>query len=175
MELLMRRCGSDEADALRTLAVETFWTAFGHLNTPENMEIYCAKTFGAEALRRQLETPGTSFWFLYADGELAGYVKLNTDDAQTEDIGKSALEIERIYVAAAYQGQGLGGYLIEQAVETARVMGKDSIWLGVWEHNTRAIRFYGAHGFRQCGAHAFFLGDDRQTDIIMRRELKGAN
>ena len=175
MELLVRRCGAGDTDALRTLSVETFRTAFGHRNTPENMDIYCAKTFGTDALCRQLETPGTSFWFLYADGGLAGYVKLNTDDAQTEDMGSSALEIERVYVAAAYQGQGLGGYLIEQATEAAREMGKYCIWLGVWEHNTRAISFYEAHGFSPCGTHAFYLGDDRQTDIIMRRELTGVN
>ncbi len=175
MELLMRRCGAGDTDALRTLSMETFRTAFGHLNTPEDMEIYCTKTFGEDALRRQLETPGTSFWFLYADGELAGYVKLNSDDAQTENMGKSALEIERIYVAAAYQGQGLGGYMIEQGVESARVMGKHSIWLGVWEHNTRAISFYETHGFSRYGSHAFYLGNDRQTDIIMRRELTEVN
>ena len=126
-------------------------------------------------MRGQLETPGTSFWFLYADVGLAGYVKLNTDDAQTEDMGRSTLEIERIYVAASYQGQGLGGYLIEQAVEIAREMGKHRIWLGVWEHNTRAISFYEAHGFNRCGTHDFYLGDDRQTDIIMQRNLTEAN
>lgn len=171
MDLLMRRCGLRDVGTLQALSLDTFRSAFGHLNTPENMEAYCAQAFGADAMQAQMKTPGTSFWFLYADGELAGYLKLNSDGAQTDNAAENALEIERIYVSSAFQGQGLGGYLIEKAAETARQMGKDSVWLGVWEHNTRAISFYEAHGFHRYGAHTFYLGDDKQTDIIMRREL----
>jgi ribosomal protein S18 acetylase RimI-like enzyme len=171
MDITIRRCGGCDIETLRTLSLDTFRAAFGHLNTPENMAAYCAQAFGEDALRRQLETPGSSFWFLYADGELAGYTKLNTDAAQTDRLGENALEIERIYIAAAFQGQGLGGRLIDWAVDTAQEWDKQSVWLGVWEHNTRAISFYEAHGFCRSGTHAFYLGAERQTDIIMRREL----
>ena len=171
MELRLHRCGSGDLRTLRALSVDTFIRAFGHLNTPEDMEAYCARVFSEDSLQRQMETMGTAFWFLYADGELAGYMKLNTGDAQTEDMGEDALEIERIYVCAAFQGQGLGGYLLEQAVETASAQSTKSVWLGVWEHNTRAVKFYEAHGFRRKGTHNFFLGSDRQTDIIMQRTL----
>ncbi len=171
MALMMRRCGQNDIAALRTLSLDTFTAAFGHLNTPENMAAYCAQAFGEDALHRQLETLGTSFWFLEKDGVLAGYMKLNMGSAQTDFHGENALEIERIYVAAGFMGHGLGGYMLGQAARLAREAGKDFLWLGVWEHNTRAIRFYESHGFRPAGTHAFLLGDDAQTDIIMRLDL----
>ncbi len=174
MGVTIRCCDSNDLKTLRTLSLDTFITAFGDQNTPENMEAYCAQAFGEGALQRQMETPGTLFWFLYADNELAGYMKLNTGNAQTEAVGEDALEIERIYVCAAFQGQGLGACLMEHAVVTAQKLGKGSIWLGVWEHNARAVGFYEAHGFRRFAAHDFYLGGDRQTDIIMRRELAQA-
>lgn len=171
MQLTLRRCDDDDLEALRVLSEDTFRTAFGSRNTAENMEAFCAKAFGADELYRQLKMPGTSFWFLLADGNLAGYLKLNVEEAQSEDMGSSALEIERIYVSADYQGQRLGSYLIEYAIDTARKSGRSSVWLGVWEHNSRAISFYERHGFQPAGTHSFYLGNDRQTDIIMRREL----
>ena len=172
MELTMRRCRRDDLPALRELSVATFTTAFGHLNTPEDMASYCEKAFGEKPLRQQMDNPESSFWFLEADGATAGYIKLNTGSVQTEDIGDpDAMEIERIYVATPFQGQGLGAYMIEQAAAKAEEMGKTVLWLGVWEHNIRAIRFYEAHGFSPCGTHTFFLGSDEQTDTLMRREL----
>ena len=169
--MFLRRCGAGDIETLRALSLDTFSAAFGHLNTPENMKAYCEQAFGEAALRRQMETPGSSFWFLFAEEALAGYMKLNTDRAQTDNVQENALEIERIYVSAAYQGRGLGGFLLEQAASEARRLGKDCVWLGVWEHNTRAIQFYESHGFYRCGEHGFCLGGDRQTDILMCREL----
>jgi ribosomal protein S18 acetylase RimI-like enzyme len=171
MELTMRRCTPKDLAALRALSLATFAAAFGHLNTPENMAAYCAQAFGEESLRRQMDTQGTSFWFLEADGATTGYMKLNAGAAQTEEAGDGALEIERIYVSAAFQGHGLGAFMIGRAADLAREQGKSCLWLGVWEHNARAIRFYEAHGFVRCGSHVFYLGDEEQTDIIMRRNL----
>ncbi|MPN23199.1 Spermidine/spermine N(1)-acetyltransferase [bioreactor metagenome] len=173
MELTMRQCRRDELSALRELSVATFTTAFGHLNKPEDMADYCEKTFGGKPLGEQMDNPESSFWFLEADGATAGYIKLNTGSAQTEDVGASAaMEIERIYVAAPFQGQGLGAYMIQRAAALAKETGKTVLWLGVWEHNERAIRFYEAHGFSRCGSHSFFLGSDEQTDILMQRDLR---
>lgn len=171
MQMTWRQCRKGDLEELRTLSIKTFTAAFGHLNTPENMTAYCDRAFGADSLRQQLEVPGSSFWFLYADDTLAGYMKLNERDAQTDIRDADSLEVERIYVSPAFQGRGLGGYMIGQAAQMARDMGKTSLWLGVWEHNTRAIRFYETNGFKKAGSHAFYLGDDKQTDIIMRREL----
>jgi ribosomal protein S18 acetylase RimI-like enzyme len=160
---------------LRALSVDTFTAAFGHLNTPENMAEYCARSFGEDALRDQMKNPDTLFWFVEKDGVVAGYMKLNTGSAQTDFRGVNALELERIYVAAGFLGQGLGGYMLGQAAQLAREAGKACLWLGVWEHNTRAICFYEAHGFREAGTHAFLLGSDAQTDIIMRLDLPRAD
>lgn len=43
--------------------------------------------------------------------------------------------------------------------------------LGVWEHNHRALRFYEKNGFIAFGTHIFQLGNDQQTDILMKKSV----
>ncbi|MFX4262496.1 GNAT family N-acetyltransferase [Pelotomaculum propionicicum] len=111
------------------------------------------------------------FYFLYADGELAGYLKLNNAPAQTDINDGQALEIERFYVAKDFQGEGFGGILMEKAVIIANMQKKSYVWLGVWEKNKKAIRFYENNGFYAIGTHSFFMGEEEQTDFIMRKNL----
>src|SRR5690606_16174629 len=106
-------------------------------------------------------------------GQVAGYLKINADAAQTEEMGEDALEVERIYISRAFQKLGLGKHLMEQALELAARLGKKKIWLGVWEHNANAIAFYQKKGFVKTGEHSFFMGDDEQIDWIMVKELGG--
>lgn len=171
MELCFRKCTLDDTKALQLLARQTFFETFAEMNTPENMAAYIDSTFAEEQLRGELKNVHSAFYFLYADAVLVGYLKLNTDSAQTDVQDPDALEIERIYVAKAFQGAGLGGYFIDRAVEIARAQQKSRIWLGVWERNEKALRFYEKHGFRRFGAHTFTIGDDRQTDYLLHKAL----
>ena len=171
MEITFRKCVAGDLHALHALSCQTFSDAFAHLNTPDNMARYLNGAFHPDKLASELENAQSRFDFLYADGALAGYIKCNTDGAQTDVFDPSALEIERIYVKKAFQGQGLGGALIARACDSARSLGKTFVWLGVWEKNAGAIRFYERHGFVSVGQHAFYLGDDAQTDIVMRKAL----
>ena len=166
-----RKCGAEDLSALRRISCETFTAAFAHLNTPEDMAAHVNGAFAEEKLKRELECPDSSFWFLTADGQLAGYMKLNESAAQTDIHDPMSLEIERIYVSGDYQSRGWGGGQIEKAVGLARDAGKKYVWLGVWEHNARAISFYKRHGFEPFGTHPFYLGNDAQTDILMKRDL----
>ena len=59
----------------------------------------------------------------------------------------------------------------EHAINSARQKQKEYIWLGVWEKNERALRFYEQNGFYGIGTHCFILGKDRQIDHIMRKDL----
>ena len=100
-----------------------------------------------------------------------GYLKLNEAPAQTDVQDIQSLEIERIYVTKEFQGKRLGGYLMEQAVKVAVQRKKAYVWLGVWEMNERAIHFYKKNGFYRIGTHTFVMGEDEQTDYIMRKDL----
>ena len=114
-----------------------------------------------------------AFYFLYWDGKLAGYLKLNEASAQTDLHDEQSLEIERIYVSKEFQGEGLGRYLMDQAISIAIQRKKKYVWLGVWEKNEKALRFYRRNGFYQIGTHSFVMCDDEQTDYIMRKDLEG--
>ena len=103
--------------------------------------------------------------------KIAGYLKVNTGDAQTEEMDDDALEIERIYIINKFQKLGLGKYLFNKAMDIAMEQNKKKIWLGVWEKNKNAISFYKRLGFTQTGAHSFYMGDEEQTDLIMVKKL----
>lgn len=111
------------------------------------------------------------FFFIYLDNQLAGYLKLNIDSAQTEKIDRNGLEIERIYIRKEYKRQGLGRQLLEFAIELATKERRKLIWLGVWEENENALLFYQMFGFRKNGTHNFYIEIDKQTDLIMVKEL----
>jgi diamine N-acetyltransferase len=104
-------------------------------------------------------------------GTVVGYLKVNTGAAQTEPTGENTLEIERTYVLQQYHGQQVGQRLFDQALQLARQAQTDFVWLGVWEEHRRAIRFYQKNGFVEFAKHGFRLGDEEQTDIMMKRPL----
>lgn len=167
----IRKCTLEEVKQLQEISITTFEETFGEQNSSEHMEAYLQKAFNVERLGRELANPDSHFFFALAEDEVAAYLKLNTDGAQSEEMGSDALEIERIYVKSAFQKHGLGRLLLNRALEMAGELGKSKVWLGVWEHNENALSFYKKKGFVQTGAHSFYMGDDEQTDLIMVKEL----
>jgi ribosomal protein S18 acetylase RimI-like enzyme len=168
----IRPCDLSDLEALRNIAWQTYDDTFRHLNKPANMDAYLATAFDRERLQSELGNPHSTFFFLVTEGAVAGYLKLNEADAQTDLRDPGALEIERVYVRRDFQGLGLGKALIEKSLEVARERGRHFVWLGVWEKNGNAIAFYKKMGFSRIGTHAFFMGSERQTDLIMKREVE---
>jgi ribosomal protein S18 acetylase RimI-like enzyme len=172
MKLLFRECGLEDLPVLQLTSHNTFNETFAHMNTPSTMEAYLKHAFSPEKLGKELAVKDSVFYFLYADGQLSGYLKLNEGNAQTDIFDPEALEIERIYVKKEFQGLGLGGALMDNALRIARTRGKTYAWLGVWEKNQKAIAFYKKHGFYIAGTHSFFMGDEEQNDYVMRKDLR---
>ena len=171
MELSLRKCTTEDLDILRDLAIKIFQDTFADKNSPENMEEYINRGFAKEKLYEELKDCNSDFFFLNADGNIAGYMKINETPSQTEINDRLSLEIERLYMSAEYQGKGLGQYMMQQAINIAQRREKRYIWLGVWEKNEKALRFYKNNGFYKIGAHSFVMGDDDQTDFLMRKDL----
>lgn len=171
MEPVLRKCNLSDLDVLRRFSRQMFKDTFAHMNTPEAMRAYLNRAFDRDRLRGELGNPLSRFFFMHCGGELAGYLKLNEPGAQTELNDPMSLEVERIYVAGAFQGMGLGKALMDRAIGTARTLEKAYVFLGVWEKNERAIRFYERNGFYRIGQHSFFMGDEEQTDFLMRKDL----
>jgi ribosomal protein S18 acetylase RimI-like enzyme len=70
-----------------------------------------------------------------------------------------------------YHGKKVGQLLYDKAIQVATLMQVDYVWLGVWEENQRALSFYKKNGFVEFDKHIFKLGEDEQTDIMMKLSL----
>ncbi|TYP73192.1 GNAT family N-acetyltransferase [Paenibacillus methanolicus] len=172
MTIQIKACTLSDLHVLQDVSIETFQDTFKHQNSPENMQAYLDRAFNLTQLEKELLQPSSEFHMIFADDDIAGYVKVNIDEAQSENMGQDSLEIERIYIREKYHNQGLGKHLVQQAIDIAKERGKAKIWLGVWEKNERAIAFYHKLGFVQTGAHSFWMGDEEQLDLIMTKTLE---
>jgi ribosomal protein S18 acetylase RimI-like enzyme len=154
--------------ALQTISQQTFTDAFSEVNSEENMQNYLNEQLSAEKLSKELADINSAFYFAKSNNKVIGYLKLNFGQSQTEIKDTLAVEIERIYVLKEFYGKVVGKQLLETAIQISRQRKADYIWLGVWEHNQRAISFYRKFGFTEFGTHIFKLGNEEQTDIMMK-------
>jgi ribosomal protein S18 acetylase RimI-like enzyme len=156
---------------LQRISRQTFYEAFSAVNTEDDMAMYLEHSLSIEKLAAELSNENTEFYFAQLNEQIIGYLKFNVGEAQTDLQDEQALEIERIYLLINYAGMGVGQLLMEKAYQVAQIKKVKYIWLGVWEHNTRAIQFYKRNGFSEFGSHMFKLGNDDQRDILMKRQL----
>ncbi len=156
---------------LQSISVQTFVEAFAADNTETDMQIYIHQYLSHKKLLSELENEHSAFYLARQHEKPVGYLKVNFGHAQSELHEIQSLEIERIYVVAEMIGKNVGAQLMDKAISIAKENQMTSIWLGVWEKNTRAIRFYEKHGFVKFTTHKFMLGNDEQTDWLMRKKL----
>ncbi|UOQ72544.1 GNAT family N-acetyltransferase [Hymenobacter cellulosilyticus] len=162
------------AAQLANLGRQTFHDTFAADNTPEDMAEFLAATFSEEKQLAELNDPQTTFLLAHMQQEAVGYAKLRLGSALGLEEGKEPtgrLEIERLYVRQDWIGTGLGAALMRRAIEEARQHQCRTVVLGVWERNQPAIEFYRRFGFREIGKHEFKVGQDVQTDLILRKGL----
>lgn len=167
----IKKVAMSDIDILQDIAKNTFEETFSRDNSEENLKKYVVEAFAVTQLQTELNSPYSSFYFSLLDNEVIGYLKLNRGSAQTEIKEERGVEIERIYVLEAYQREGIGQFLLDFALKFAHENQAEYVWLGVWEKNPKAIRFYEKNGFEVFDSHLFMFGDDPQTDILMKRSL----
>ncbi len=171
----VRPCLKEDLDLLQEISRETYYETFREMNDPAVMDAYLREAFNRERLLSELSDSRSRFYFLFVEGELAGYLKTNDAPSQTDINDPDSLEVERVYVRKAFKGRGYGSRLMEFALRKAGEMNKRFVWLGVWEKNDAAIAFYGKMGFKETGKHGFRMGDEVQTDLIMKKTLDGGS
>ena len=167
----IRAINLKDLQALQSISKQTFTETFASSNSKENMEKYLDEALSLEKLTEELNNPNSLFYFIEDNNTPIGYLKLNMGASQTELYDNTALEIERIYVTQVYQGKKVGQQLYEKAIQVAKEKGVEYIWLGVWEENHKAIQFYTKNGFTAFDKHIFTLGDEEQTDIMMKLSI----
>ncbi|MGL2966319.1 N-acetyltransferase family protein [Flavobacterium sp. XGLA_31] len=170
--ITLRKATRHDIDSLQHISRQTFEETFSESNTEENMKRYLEDSFAVEKLTAELEDENSAFYFAESEGAVIGYLKINFGASQTELKDHKALEIERIYVLKAFLGKNVGQVLYDKAIQIAQEQQAEYLWLGVWEENPRAIRFYEKNGFVVFDKHIFKLGDDEQTDLMMKLQLR---
>ena len=172
LDLNIRRVRTEEMERLRDISISTFFDTYERHNTAENMRDHAAKAFSKIRLQAELNSKNIEYYFAENEGELVGYLRVNYGDEQTNQSLSSACEVERIYVVAKFQGQKIGKLLLDHAVQCAKELGLNWVWLGVWYQNENAIGFYKNMGFEVFASHDSTLGTEEQTDFLMRIRIQ---
>ena len=172
-EILIRQATVEDAKLLTDLAYTTFWDAFAHhpKNAPDDLNHYMRQAFNLEQITSELGEPRNIFLIAEINEKPAGYAKIIIDNIEPGITAERPVELQRLYSHQEYIGKGVGQNLMDACFARAVDDGRDVMWLGVWEYNPRAQRFYEKNGFTVVGEHTFLLGSDPQTDLLMQRAL----
>ena len=169
---MIRKVEMADVEVLAKIAKQTFRETFAHDNTEEQLQEYFEEAYSLKTLLTEFENPESETYFIMHEEEIAGFLKVNWGNAQTERELENAFEIQRLYVLQTYQGFGLGKQLFEFALEHAEKNGFSWAWLGVWEHNTKAQVFYYRYGFEKFSQHRFMVGQKVDTDWLLKKKLR---
>jgi ribosomal protein S18 acetylase RimI-like enzyme len=168
----IRPADAADAAALSELAERTFRDTFAAMNTAEDMDLHCRRSFSPAIQAAEIADPAILTLVADAQGVLVAFAQLYVRGAPPAGVAMApAAELRRIYVDAPLHGSGLARRLLDRVVAAAVERGAKVLWLGVWERNPRAIRFYRRAGFSEAGEHVFTVGTDPQRDLVMARAL----
>ena len=169
MSIIIRYATAADAENIARLSRQTFYDTFAAFNTKEDMDKFMNESFSMQKLMTEAGAPENIFLAAFIDDELVGYAKLSESKNPMELEDAEAIEIGRIYAVQKTIGLGVGKALMQACIGIAKEKNKQLIWLGVWERNQRAISFYSKFGFEKFGEHDFVLGNDVQTDWLMKK------
>ena len=165
--IVLRQATENDAATLSRFAAQTFEETFGPDSKPSDLSAYLVKAFSPAIQRAEIADSAATIILASdrdsSDDGLIGYAHLIAHN--------SAIEMKRLYIATIWKGRGLAQLLFDKALEEARRLGGERLWLTAWQENFRAIAFYKKMEFRISGQETFQLGEDLQTDHVMEITL----
>ena len=167
----IRRATVADAAVLAAFGAKTFADTFGAFHSASDLAMHLEEAFGVAQQTAELADPAMVTLVAEIEGALAGFTQVYAGMVPECVTGPAPIEIKRFYIDTPWHGQRVAQRLIDAAYEVARERGAQTVWLGVWEHNPRAIAFYRRQGFAQVGAHTFMVGTDATTDLLFARAL----
>jgi len=169
--ITVRNAILEDAELIADMSRQTFYDSFAKENTREDMDKFMNEQFTKEQLMKEVGAERNIFLLAYEGDEAVGYVRMRENNIPPELGTDKAIEIARIYAVQTAIGKGVGSVLMQKCIDIARERKHHTIWLGVWEHNQRAIDFYTRWGFEKFADHDFILGNDVQKDWLMKRKV----
>ena len=168
---VIKECSLEDIEKVKYISEKTFYETFADQNTEEDMNKYLKENFSYEKMTYEINNSYSKFYIVENNDDVVAYMKINFDKAQIEEGHNNTIEVQRIYVLEDFKGKRIGKALIQKAIEIGKESKVDYLWLGVWEHNIKAIGFYEKLGFKKIDTHIFKLGDDEQVDHLMKLVL----
>jgi ribosomal protein S18 acetylase RimI-like enzyme len=167
----IRTASPDDAPLIADLSRETFYETFAQDNTKENMDKFLELQFTREVLLKEVGAPDNIFLLAYDGDDVVGYARVRENNNPPSLGTNDAIEIARIYARKTSIGKGVGKALMQACIDIAIKKKRKFAWLGVWEKNLRAFNFYESWGFEKFDEQPFQLGDDMQTDWLMKKKI----
>jgi len=167
----IRKAKIEEVPAVRELAIEVYNDTFAEHNTPENLEAFFKDTYDLEKFNKEFYEADAVLYVALDDLKIIGFLRLRKSNEVDEYLGTNHLELQRLYIHSDYHGSAVSKMFMEEALAYAKKKKYEWIWLGVWEKNFRAQKFYSKWGFERFSEHIFQMGDDPQTDWLMKKKL----
>lgn len=167
----IRKATADEVPAIRELAIEVYTDTFADSNTPEDLQLFLRDAYSLEKFKAEFNEPESVLYIALDDLKIVGFLRLRRNDEVNDKLGTNHIELHRLYVHRDYQGGPAARKLMEESIAYATKKKFEWIWLGVWEHNARAQKFYSKWDFERFSEHVFQMGNDPQTDWLLRRKL----
>jgi ribosomal protein S18 acetylase RimI-like enzyme len=166
MQVSTRRATLADAEILSEISKKTFYDTFTGTCTEDDMQSFLETYFNLEQVQKELSNPNDQYHLALIDGEVAGYTRFMEDYTSFSHMSKwKSLELKRIYVYKKFQGNGIAQVLMNLVLSYALENKYEVVYLGVWEHNKRAQRFYEKYGFVDSGyTHDFPIGGTPQMD-----------
>ncbi len=178
-EITIRLSTFENTAQMRDLAIKSYLDTFAESNTPENMEAFLKDSYSLEKMQEEFHERGAVLYLAYKDGldneplsrGIVGFLRLRINEETADKLGNNSIELHRLYIHPDFKGMGIGNKLMEVALAYATQNKFDWIWLGVWEKNFNAQKVYAKWGFEKFSEHVFQMGDDAQTDWLMKKAL----
>ena len=171
-EFVIRQAVNGDALLIAALATVTFYEAYFEQDDPHDLAVYLTETFSPDSVRDQLNDPDHRFYILFRNTRAVGYAKLRDAEPHPSVRSRDAVELQRFYLVERVWGTGAGRRLLDHCFKAVAEMGKDAIWLGVWEENKRGLAFYTKHGFERVGTLEYPYGDSVGINAVMQRSLR---
>ncbi len=171
MALEIRQATISDVQIISALGITTCYEAYFELDPSKDLAEYCVKFFSLEALTNEFEDANSTFLIAESDGKAIGYVKLREGKKIECLRGKNAIEVQRIYILEKMKGKRIGESLMNRCFEIAQEKGYETLWLGVWDKNIAAQKFYEKIGMKIIGTTDFSDGKNEFINLVFAKEI----
>ena len=153
------------------LAASTLRETYSSSHDPDQVEQHIASNVSQFKIQEEIEVATVRTLVAFVTGQPVGYATLRVEAAPPCVRAQLPIELARLYLRKKDIGKGRGSHLMQSCIDEGVKLGRDMIWLSVWNGNDRAVRFYEKWNFRCVGTHRFIFGGKPYEDFVMVRPI----